>query len=373
MFYYGYLWRSFLGIILMQLFFNYLLTQRNINVGLYFIPRRDVQVPHFELSGVNLIFDVARRAHLLLEFFADFMEKLNNLFMWKRPDTTKKFCVFIGFFFTMSLLCSTSTCFFIIGLIVGLKTFITAYLYHRFPRLRNKLDLFSYFFYRVPTDFEKLHRRRTTSHTDVTKASQNTVTASQFETCSLRNFNIMSSVVETAMLKTRTRSISAGDDRAASGECVEQRNFTKPTDSNTQNSISIKDLQCPSMKFSCSQSVEEEAPQIECIMKRSCVLIDKNKSLAKRLASGTLLLTETEMLFRYNQNNTDENKIIYMPFDEMQKVTKIHLLTPLSRRSIEVFLETRRRPLQFVGISKRDEFVDAVLKAAANAGTKLRS
>uniref|UniRef100_A0A0M3I5H5 GRAM domain-containing protein 4 n=1 Tax=Ascaris lumbricoides TaxID=6252 RepID=A0A0M3I5H5_ASCLU len=370
MFYHGYLWMSFLGIILLQLFFNYLSTQRGINLGLYFAPQREVTMPRLELSGVNLVFDVARRAQLVLEFFADLMEKLNNLFMWKRPDTTKKFCIFVGFFFTMSVFCSTSTCFFIIGLIVGLKAFITAYLYHRFPRLRNKLDVFSYFFFRVPNNLEK-SMHLPAPRVKITKASSSDASDSQLKTsCSLRNIDIMSSVVDTALLHTRKRSFTTGNILA---DDAVQNDLTKSNKECTYKSLSVKDLQSSSARLTLSQSIEDEAPPVECIMERSCMLIDKNRTLAKRLLHGTLLLTETEMLFQHNHGDADTKDIIYMPFDEMQKIIKTHSLTPIPGRAIEVLLESRKRPLIFVGISKRDEFFEAIIKAAAEAGVKLTS
>ena len=62
-------------LILLQLGINWLTTQRNINVGLHFLPQKDVPLPKFDvLSSAQLIFDVARRVQALLTVLADILE-----------------------------------------------------------------------------------------------------------------------------------------------------------------------------------------------------------------------------------------------------------------------------------------------------------
>ncbi|VDK55460.1 unnamed protein product [Anisakis simplex] len=69
--------------------------------------------------------------------------------------------------------------------------------------------------------------------------------------------------------------------------------------------------------------------------------------------------------------NGNANEIICMPYDEVQKITKVHCMTPWPGRAIEVRLESKRKPLQFVGITKRDEFFDTVIELASQAGVNL--
>lgn len=89
---------SFLEFIqLIVLFFS------NINVGLRFLPRRELPRLKFEISGLQLIFEVARRAQVILGFCANVLQKLRMLFMWKDPTVTLHFVFFISFFFTVSL------------------------------------------------------------------------------------------------------------------------------------------------------------------------------------------------------------------------------------------------------------------------------
>ncbi|VDK55458.1 unnamed protein product [Anisakis simplex] len=78
MFYTGHLWPTFLGLILLQLFFNYLTTQKKIKVGLYFMPRQDIEPPRFDRSGVSLIFDIAYKGQILFHFLANCLEKVNK-------------------------------------------------------------------------------------------------------------------------------------------------------------------------------------------------------------------------------------------------------------------------------------------------------
>jgi len=56
------------------------------------------------------------------------------------------------FWFTVSLVTTTSVFLTIVGFGIGIKVFITTYLYYRFPRLRHKLDVFTWFLDRTPAD-----------------------------------------------------------------------------------------------------------------------------------------------------------------------------------------------------------------------------
>ncbi|KAH7729416.1 Protein Y77E11A.12 a, partial [Aphelenchoides avenae] len=71
----GWLMTMSLFLVLLQLSFNYLYTQKGIDLGLCLLPRQEIPMAKVELSGAQLVFDVARRAQLLLTSLADVLEK----------------------------------------------------------------------------------------------------------------------------------------------------------------------------------------------------------------------------------------------------------------------------------------------------------
>lgn len=79
----------------------------------------------------------------------------------------------------------------------------------------------------------------------------------------LQNIDIMSSVVDTALLHTRKRSFTTGNILA---DDAVQNDLTKSNKECTYKSLSVKDLQSSSARLTLSQSIEDEAPPVECIM-----------------------------------------------------------------------------------------------------------
>uniref|UniRef100_A0A914R8F5 Uncharacterized protein n=1 Tax=Parascaris equorum TaxID=6256 RepID=A0A914R8F5_PAREQ len=73
----------------------------------------------------------------------------------------------------------------------------------------------------------------------------------------------MSSVVDTAMLHTRKRSSTIGNILAIDAV---QNDLTKSNKECTYKSLSVRDLRSSSAMLSISQSIEDEAPPVECIM-----------------------------------------------------------------------------------------------------------
>ncbi|KAH7718361.1 Protein Y77E11A.12 a [Aphelenchoides avenae] len=98
----GWLLPTFLFLVLLQLTFNYIRTQKGIDLGLCLLPRRETPMPRVELSGAQLVFEVARRAQILLTFLADLLEKTKALFTWEHPDVSRKFFMVILAFFLAS-------------------------------------------------------------------------------------------------------------------------------------------------------------------------------------------------------------------------------------------------------------------------------
>ncbi|KJH43068.1 hypothetical protein DICVIV_10936 [Dictyocaulus viviparus] len=61
-----------------QLTLNYMKSVRKIDIGLSFLPRQDVSMPKFNAVGAEVILDVAKIAQRLLNFCANFFEKLHR-------------------------------------------------------------------------------------------------------------------------------------------------------------------------------------------------------------------------------------------------------------------------------------------------------
>jgi hypothetical protein len=65
-------------------FFGHLLKLihfRKINIGIRFLPRREIPLPRLDLSGLQLIFEAARQVQMLITLCADCLEKLRALFV----------------------------------------------------------------------------------------------------------------------------------------------------------------------------------------------------------------------------------------------------------------------------------------------------
>ncbi|KAE9412892.1 hypothetical protein Angca_004593, partial [Angiostrongylus cantonensis] len=133
-----------------QLSLNYLKATKNIDIGLYFLPRKEVAMPKFDITGAQMILDVAQIAQNLLNFAANFLEKVHSLLTWKDRRVTFVFYCLTIYWLTLSLIFSTGTCLGMCGITLGIRIFITTYLFHRFPRLRKRLDTYGWFYRNLP-------------------------------------------------------------------------------------------------------------------------------------------------------------------------------------------------------------------------------
>ncbi|EYC18751.1 hypothetical protein Y032_0026g1346 [Ancylostoma ceylanicum] len=145
-------WTASLVLLLLwtQLSLNYLKATKNIDIGLYFLPRKEVAMPKFDITGAQLIFDVAKIAQKLLNFAANFLEKLHSLLTWKDVRVTLVFYCLVIYWLTLSVIFNTGTCLGMCGLTLGVRIFITTYLFNRFPRLRKRLDTYGWFYRNLP-------------------------------------------------------------------------------------------------------------------------------------------------------------------------------------------------------------------------------
>jgi len=308
-------------VMLLQLTLNYLSTQKKINFGLNLLPQAEVPEPKLDLTGAQLVFDMAKYAQMFLEIAADIMEKVKHLFLWTRPIVTTVFYGLILAGFISSLFVPMRMIFTGIGLGLGIKLFVTTYLFHRFPRLQHKLDVAILFLDRLPTDSELKYERKIEKTIEVHRTGSTEEIVEKIEI----NRN-----QDEASLKHDLEVVA--DDAAV------------PTD--------IDDMQKAA---------------------RSCVLVDKEKKFLRNMANGTLALTYTSLIFTYHRLHKGKQEVIRIPFDAITSVKKTHTikhfhLLPGGGHALEVFVENREKPYHFVGIGNRDEFFDELVKCSDASG-----
>ena len=144
---------------------------RKIDIGLRFLPKKEVPLPAFDFSGLQLVFEAARRVQILITLCADCLEKLRLLFMWEKPDVTLRFVFFVSFFLLLSLVTNINnyiivvgksiekwTSFIVVclGFMIVCKMFLMTRMYYRFPKTRLMFDIAHYFYRNTPTESEKL-------------------------------------------------------------------------------------------------------------------------------------------------------------------------------------------------------------------------
>ncbi|EYC18752.1 hypothetical protein Y032_0026g1347 [Ancylostoma ceylanicum] len=108
------------------------------------------------------------------------------------------------------------------------------------------------------------------------------------------------------------------------------------------------------------ESVHED-PMIENVLAyRSCVMNDKERTFPKGISSGILYLTESALIYRA-KSITDDRAPTIMLFADVISVKKIQSLRTMgllagTRKSLEITMEGRKKPLQFIGLAQRDDF-----------------
>uniref|UniRef100_A0A915CWM8 GRAM domain-containing protein n=1 Tax=Ditylenchus dipsaci TaxID=166011 RepID=A0A915CWM8_9BILA len=111
---------------------------------------------------------------------------------------------------------------------------------------------------------------------------------------------------------------------------------------------------------------------------RSCVLVDKAKPFPRNMSTGTLILSDRLMTFRFRQPKNygpkNSHDALEIPFDEILELKKIRSLKTflsLTGKGIELKLAYRKKTIQLVGISKRDEFYESLIETARIADVEL--
>ncbi|VDO72064.1 unnamed protein product [Heligmosomoides polygyrus] len=364
---------------------------RNVDIGLYFLPRKEVAMPKFDINGAQLIFDVAKVAQQLLNFAANFLEKLHSLLMWKDRHVTLVFYCLVIYWLTLSMIFNTGTCLGMCGLTLGVRIFITTYLFDRFPRLRKRLDTYGWFYRNLPVRGSR-------------EGSPQTVSQRREAPCALRS---ASSVLQASPIPQRPPSYAGVfTSRLGSNFNLDtlgsQQNLSSPrhsfsvqvssstaisplaaSDQSSQSAHSPEHLAREPLLETPSESLDEEDETTtdaadanvlisNPISDRSCVMHDKERTFPKGISSGILYLTHNALIYR--TKSTDNHMPIIMLFTDVVSVKKTQSLRTMglltgTRKSLEIFVEGRRKPLQFIGVAQRDDFycrIQAACESDAN-------
>ncbi|PAV77010.1 hypothetical protein WR25_00127 [Diploscapter pachys] len=344
----------------------------------------------------------------LLGFAADILEKLESLLTWRNVTVSTHFCYLLVYWLAWSALFNTGTCLGACALAFGVRLFVTTYLFDRFPKLRVKLGTYEYFYRNLPLAGEQIHKFVSSSSSSGRQASESLTSMDSVRKERPSSFPTSNN--------QRSMSITRNSAPVVDGEVFESRlgaNFNLNPEStitllmhnmNRENTHKLSTTSHPNLpqnastsNFSerrtsvqmtsdiCSSSpdeddlleekpVFEENPILEHIVAfRSCVMNEKEKIFPKGITAGTLYLTDSALIFRSKNTNDRTEEIIL--FTDVKNVKKIQSLRSLSvltgtRKSIEIMIAERRKPLQFVGLAKRDEFVTRLEVMIRQAGAE---
>ncbi|GMS95649.1 hypothetical protein PENTCL1PPCAC_17824 [Pristionchus entomophagus] len=311
----GYVWALFFKLLLLQLTLNYFKAIHNVDIGLYFLPRKEIPMPKLDMSSGQLLIDLAKIAQWGVKFAADVLEKFESLFTWKRPDVTFHFYLLCVYWLMWSLCFSIGTCFGACGMTFGIRLFFTTYLFEKFPRLRYRLDTYGYFY---------------------------------------RNLPIKSGDIATRPHSTDSRSFPSSSSTARKSDDngnIRRHRSLDPINFSPR-STSISDIES-------IESLEEEDIIEDVLDHRRCIMIEKGSS-NKASISGTLHLTPHALVFRSHLGE-DERMIILEEIVSIRQVNGVRTLSILtgSRKGLEIELEDREKT-SFIGISRRDEFFENI-------------
>ncbi|CDH93292.1 GRAM domain-containing protein [Caenorhabditis elegans] len=98
---------------------------------------------------------------------------------------------------------------------------------------------------------------------------------------------------------------------------------------------------------------------------------EKERVFPMGITPGILYLTDAALVFR-PRNHTDDKEQLMMLFHDLKLVKKTQSLRSMSlitgtRKSLEIHVEGRRKPVQFIGLAKRDDFVTRIQLMCRNA------
>ncbi|ETN80374.1 hypothetical protein NECAME_09215 [Necator americanus] len=447
-------WTASLVLLLLwtQLSLNYLKATKNIDIGLYFLPRKEVAMPKFDITGAQLIFDVAKFAQKLLNFSANLLEKWHSLLTWRDVNVTLVFYCLVIYWLALSMIFNTGTCLGMCGLTIGVRIFITTYLFHRFPRLRKRLDTYGWFYRNLPVKtmregsptliatIDGLPATASKTNSPMPRRSLNVnglftsrlgsnfnldTTGSQHSLLSQKRGSAFSlyNLVPRGSLSNIQANLKArfilildhiySTKRVLNGstDCLSERASPTVSQPRTQwlnNNGNVESFDCnaipsntrasrpgisPLAVKATSPSPPQDPPPCETtslgteedeltesssslstytsgdeesvhedlignvLAYRSCVMNDKERSFPKGISSGILYLTESALIYRTKSTHDDRTPTVMLFADiiSIQSLRTMGLLAG-TRKSLEIILEGKKKPLQFIGLAQRDDF-----------------
>ncbi|KHJ89050.1 hypothetical protein OESDEN_11141 [Oesophagostomum dentatum] len=102
---------------------------------------------------------------------------------------------------------------------------------------------------------------------------------------------------------------------------------------------------------------------------------DKERSFPKGISSGILYLTENALIYRSKSINEDRAPTI-MLFTDIISIKRIQSLRTMrllagTRKSLEISMEGRKKPLQFIGLAQRDDFFERIESVCARVDARI--
>uniref|UniRef100_A0AC34GPS6 GRAM domain-containing protein n=1 Tax=Panagrolaimus sp. ES5 TaxID=591445 RepID=A0AC34GPS6_9BILA len=316
--YRGWIGSLFFFIILFQLALNYFTEHKGINIGLNFLPRKEVTYKRVDYSGAQLVFDVAKKVQVILRILADIFEKAR--------------------------------------------------------KLRHMFDIIVYFYDRLPTSrtesAAKILSKPSTSSLNLMKTSWKSSNDPLPKSQSTNN-------ILHPEMDIRRRSLGVIPFQAST-DCVLPISAATPpspilnVSENCSNVPSVITDNDDLMSIS-----DDDNSSVDIfLITRSCVMVDKERPFPFGMNSGTLILNEKMLKFRYKKLKEGVKETVQIPFDDITSVKKIRTLKtfslmPGSSKALELKISTKKKAIQFIGIQKRDDFYESLIESARMAGVEL--
>lgn len=321
---YGWTIPMFLFLAIIRLSLNYLIA-RGWRIQWSIVPEiyEPVEPPKEELTvseKFQLVLHVAQRAQNIFGKLANILEKIKNLFMWVRPELTKKLYVGLWVAFLSSCFVPFQLLGFIIGMVAGVKFFIIDFFYKRSPKLRQRFDTPYVVWTNLPTDLQLKEGSSTLSR--------------RATTASGRGSN------GTAPLVGVNREEETG------------RTYTTKRGP-FHEVFNLPETELPLSAFENGW--------------RCCLINRDKKTPTDYIRNGVLFITENYLCFEASTSRSGpskRNKVIWLcEITEVQKVDgyKVLSVLPGSGMGISIATPTTQKPLVFGGMMHRDEAFDAIL------------
>nr|XP_032822305.1 GRAM domain-containing protein 4 isoform X1 [Petromyzon marinus] len=279
------------------------------------VPRDDLSVT----EKFQLVLDVAQRAQNLFGKVADILEKIKNLLMWADLEATRQLYRVLWIAFVASSILPAPLLWTLFGLGLGVRAFLVAPVFHRFPSIRLKYDTARRLWQQLPTDAQRNERpalntrRGGGSHLGRSSSAQGLVGSGSAE--------------------------EALDPRRRSFHAI----FSLP---------------------------DSERPLPVCEGGWRCCLIQRDRRISSDyIRSGFLYVTQNYLCFENTRSvSSKKNKVISLKsITEVQKYKVLSML-PGAGMGISIKTPDTVKPLIFGAMVHRDDAYDAIMEQYSRMG-----